>query len=309
MAPYIQQFMHHQYFPLLRKRQIRIEPMASDHSILSTVVLVLTLVSAGTEVCESARIFTLINDCKETVWPAIFPGENFGGGGFELKSSQSIVLTAPVAWSGRIWGRTGCNFDKNGNGTCQTGRCGTSLKCTGSGETPATLAEFTLATPDFYDVSLVDGFNIPLAVTPINGKGNCSVAGCNGDLRPNCPKELAVKANGKTVACRSACDVFNTDEYCCRGAYGGPVTCKPTNYSKTFKAACPSAYSYAYDDPTSILTCSGTDYVITLCSSRNKPVCTYHNNKLHCNGSEGKKSLMGKWWPLMLGLPLMITYG
>ncbi|KAH7860053.1 hypothetical protein Vadar_008614 [Vaccinium darrowii] len=282
--------------------------MASDNSILSPVVLILILVSAGAKVCESARIFTLINDCKETIWPAIFPGENFSGGGFELKSHQSIVLTAPVAWSGRIWARTGCNFDKNGNGTCQTGRCGTSLKCTGSGETPTTLAEFTLATTDFYDVSLVDGFNIPLAITPMNGKGNCSVAGCDGDLRPNCPKELAYKANGKTVACRSACDVFNTDEYCCRGMYGGPVTCQPTNYSKKFKAACPTAYSYAYDDPTSIFTCSETDYIITFCSSRNKTVCTYHNKKLHCNGLEGRKSLMGKWWPLMLGLPLLITY-
>ncbi|KAF6147329.1 hypothetical protein GIB67_025888 [Kingdonia uniflora] len=79
------------------------------------------------------------------------------------------------------------------------GSCGSSLKCTGAGETPASLAEFTLASPDFYDVSLVDGFNLPVVVTPINGYGNCSVAGCDGDLRPNCPKELAMTKGGKTV--------------------------------------------------------------------------------------------------------------
>lgn len=105
-------------------------------------------------------------------------------------------------------------------------------------------------------------------LTPINGKGNCSVAGCDGDLRTTCPSELALKASGKTVACRSACDVFNTDEYCCRGVYGNPMTCQPTYYSKKFKATCPTAYSYAYDDPTSIFTCSGTDYVVSFCSSR-----------------------------------------
>lgn len=223
---------------------------------------------AGIEVTKSARIFTIINSCKETIWPAVTPGDNFNGGGFALKQGQSMVFTAPVGWSGRIWGRTGCNFDKSGNGPCQTGSCGTSLKCSASGKTPASLAEFTLTATDFYDVSLVDGFNLPVSVKPINGKGNCSIAGCDTDLRNNCPSELAVRSNGKTVGCRSACDVFNTDEYCCRGVYGNPVTCQPTYYSKKFKNACPTAYSYAYDDPTSIFTCSAADYVVAFCSTR-----------------------------------------
>ncbi|KAK1324008.1 hypothetical protein QJS10_CPA02g00495 [Acorus calamus] len=156
---------------------------------------------------ECSRVFTIINDCKETVWPGVTPGDNFNGGGFRLKPGQSAVFTAPVGWSGRIWGRTGCSFDRTGeqNGTCETGGCLNAFKCAGSGNTPSTLAEFTLASPDFYDIK------------PVNGKGgNCSSAGCDGDLRTNCPNELAVKVNGKVVACRSACDVFNTDEYCCR---------------------------------------------------------------------------------------------
>lgn len=226
------------------------------------------LVSPGQKPCECARVFTIVNYCKETLWPAVTPGEKFDGGGFVLKPGQSEVFTAPVSWSGRIWARTGCKFDQNGKGQCQTGSCGDTLKCGASGKTPASLAEFTLAQPDFYDVSLVDGFNVPIAVRPINGKGNCSSAGCDSDLRTTCPNELALKANGKTVGCRSACDVFNTDEYCCRGLYGNPSTCKPTFYSKKFKEACPTSYSYAYDDPTSIFTCSGTDYVIAFCSSR-----------------------------------------
>uniref|UniRef100_A0A803L0A4 Thaumatin-like protein n=1 Tax=Chenopodium quinoa TaxID=63459 RepID=A0A803L0A4_CHEQI len=221
-------------------------------------------------ISEASRVFTLTNDCRETIWPAIIPGDSFLGGGFPLKQGQSRVFTAPIGWSGRIWARTGCNFDQSGNGTCATGACGTSLKCGAAGKPPATLAEFTLAKVDFYDVSLVDGFNIPVSIKPLHGAGNCTTAGCNQDLRKNCPKELSVKDpndRSKTVACRSACDVFDTDEYCCRGLYGGPSVCHPTYYSKLFKQACPTSYSYAYDDPTSIFTCTGTDYIITFCSS------------------------------------------
>ncbi|KAJ8747406.1 hypothetical protein K2173_014330 [Erythroxylum novogranatense] len=279
--------------------------MARHNVLLSLLFILLMISSSGTKYAESARIFTIVNYCKETVWPGITPGENFDGGGFELKPGQSIVFTAPVGWSGRIWGRSGCKFDKMGNGPCQTASCGNSLKCGASGQTPASLAEFTLANVDFYDVSLVDGFNLPLVVTPINGKGNCSIAGCDSDLRSSCPSELALKSKGKVIACRSACDVFNTDEYCCRGVYGNPVTCQPTYYSKKFKEACPTAYSYAYDDPTSIFTCSGTDYVVTFCSNRKKQVCTYHNHKLVCGGSDGLKSLMGRWWTLTLALPII----
>lgn len=264
------------------------------------LLIIFLIASSGPHVSESARVFTIINDCSETVWPGVTPGDNFDNGGFMLKPGQSMLFNAPVGWSGRIWGRTGCNFDKNGVGTCQTGNCGPSLKCSASGKPPATLAEFTLASPDFYDVSLVDGFNLPLSVKAINGKGNCSTAGCNGDLRVDCPNELAVKANGKTVACRSACDVFDTDEYCCRGNYGNPSTCKPTYYSKKFKGACPTAYSYAYDDPTSIFTCSGTDYVIAFCSTRNQKVCTYHDKKLVCSGARGFKMAFQGWWIIIL---------
>lgn len=232
-------------------------------------ILVLFIHSLGIKLVESARVFTIINDCKDTVWPGITPGENFDGGGFALKPGQSVVFTAPVGWTGRLWGRTGCNFDQTGSGTCETGACGTALKCGASGKAPATLAEFTLASPqDYYDVSLVDGFNLPIVVTPVHGSGNCTVAGCDGDLRLSCPPELSLKAGGRTVACRSACDVFDSDQYCCRGVYGNPVRCGPTGYSTGFKQACPAAYSYAYDDPTSLFTCSSTDYIVTFCSNR-----------------------------------------
>lgn len=63
---------------------------------------------------------------------------------------------------GRIWSRTNCNFDGNGRGKCQTRDCNGRLKCQGFGSPPNTLAEFALNQPnnlDFFDISLVDGFN------------------------------------------------------------------------------------------------------------------------------------------------------
>lgn len=45
---------------------------------------------------------------------------------------------------------------------------------------------------------------------------------------------------------------------CCSGPdHGTPNTCAPTAYSKFFKAECPEAYSYAYDDASSTFTCAG----------------------------------------------------
>ena len=223
---------------------------------------------AAPELSKSNKTFTIANYCKETVWPGITHSENFSGSGFTLKPGQSVVYTAPAGWNGRIWGRTGCDFDKDGNGKCQTGDCGTSINCTGPGSPPATIADFTLGEIDYYDVTLVDGFNLPIAIRAVNGTGNCSAAGCDGDLRQSCPSELTAKKDDRVIACRSACDVFNTDEYCCRGTFGNPVTCLPSNYSMRFKQVCPAAYSYAHDEPTSILTCSGADFFIAFCGTR-----------------------------------------
>lgn len=63
-------------------------------------------------------------------------------------------------------------------------------------------------------VGLVDGFNLPVTIKAVNGTGNSSTAGCDGDLRKNSPSQLASKNGDKVIAGRSACDVFNTDEYC-----------------------------------------------------------------------------------------------
>ncbi|ONK67210.1 uncharacterized protein A4U43_C06F17640, partial [Asparagus officinalis] len=183
---------------------------------------------------------------------------------------SSLRLARRVVGSGV--GPAGCKFDRPGRvNACDTGDCGGPLYCNGVGGTPpATLAEITAGQgpnqQDFYDVSLVDGYNIGMSMRPFRGKGNCGKAGCVSDLNRFCPAGLAVRDGGKrVVACKSACSAFGSPRYCCTGSFGSPQQCKPTAYSKIFKSACPKAYSYAYDDPTSILTCSGASYLITFC--------------------------------------------
>lgn len=83
-------------------------------------------------------------------------------------------MDVPRPWSGRIWGRTQCSMGPYGKFSCGTGDCGSgNVACNGAGAIPpASLVEFTLAAPnigsgqDFYDVSLVDGFNLPIGVNP-----------------------------------------------------------------------------------------------------------------------------------------------
>ncbi|KAG2411225.1 hypothetical protein I3760_Q019800 [Carya illinoinensis] len=238
-------------------------------AISSKLFHLLLLSSLGT--LASATVFTVLNQCPYTVWPGFLSGNglNLGDGGFSLAPSKSVQLTSPTGWSGRIWGRTGCHFDASGNGKCLTGDCG-SLKCSLSGQPPATLAEFTIASSpsgmDFYDVSLVDGYNVGISVQATGGTGDCQYAGCVADLNRHCPPELQVVSDsGSVVACKSACAAFNTDEFCCTGGHSSPQTCSPTRYSEIFKNSCPTAYSYAYDDASSIRTCSGSDYLLTFC--------------------------------------------
>ncbi|CAI9786532.1 unnamed protein product [Fraxinus pennsylvanica] len=218
--------------------------------------------------------FTLINRCDCTVWPGILANagsSKLDSTGFELPSGGTRSFQSPPGWSGRFWGRTRCTFDSNtGQGSCATGDCGSNqVECNGAGAAPpATLAEFTIGSgtnSDFYDVSLVDGYNLPIIVQAKGGSGACGSTGCVTNLNRMCPNELRAE-DGQ--ACKSACEAFGNPEYCCSGTYGSPATCRPSTYSEIFKTACPRSYSYAYDDATSIFMCSGADYAITFCPSR-----------------------------------------
>ncbi|PWA41053.1 pathogenesis-related protein [Artemisia annua] len=192
--------------------------------------------------------FDVINRCPYTVWAAAAPG-----GGRRLETGQSWSLAVPTGTAGRIWGRTNCNFDANGQGKCETGDCNGRLECQGYGTPPITMAEFSLNPNknldlDHLDISLVDGFNIPMEFSPVDA--SCKTLRCAVDLNNRCPLQLRTKGG-----CNSPCTVFKTDEYCCTGESNVPDRCGPTDYSKFFKSNCPDAYSYANDETNLTASC------------------------------------------------------
>ncbi|KAK3226640.1 hypothetical protein Dsin_006502 [Dipteronia sinensis] len=218
---------------------------------------------------------TVTNNCPYPIWPVTLTGSGaqLSTTGFELayKATKSLDVAAP--WSGSFWARAQCAADRSGKFICNIADCGSGqVECNQKGPTPpASLVEFTIAPnsgQDFYYLSLIDGFNLPLSVTPQGGSGpNCTASNCKGNVNSVCPPELAVlDYEGKVIACKSACLALNQPQYCCTGEYGTPDKCSPTKYSMIFKNQCPQAYSYAYDDKSSTFTCTGgANYVITFC--------------------------------------------
>ncbi|XP_027361965.1 thaumatin-like protein 1b [Abrus precatorius] len=209
----------------------------------------------------SSTMFKIANKCNYTVWPGIFSGTGnlpVSITGFALQPGESKTVTVPSAWSGHVWGRTLCSQDSTGKFSCVTGNCGSfSLECAGrNANPPVTLAVFTLNGTgglDLFDVSLVEGFNIPMRVEPKGGTGigNCRATSCAVDLNGACPAKLKVIRDGEGVACKSAC--------CCS------KTCKANSYLQFFKRACPGAYVYPYDNGISNFTCASADYLLTFC--------------------------------------------
>jgi hypothetical protein len=227
------------------------------------------------------RTFSFVNNTSETIWAGAAGNAGFpapSGGGWEMLPGSTFSVTVSNGWQGRFWGRTHCSFNHEGTGSCETGDCRHALKCDGAnGLTPASLAEFTLNGvngQDFYDVSYVDGFNVPITISPVGGASPragdhywCGVAGCGTDLNPGCPGVLRIAdSSGRTIACNSACNAFHSDQYCCTGPYNA-TTCKPTtwpvNYAAYFKSGCPDAYSYAYDDVSSTFSDKDANYQIS----------------------------------------------
>ncbi|KAL6145649.1 hypothetical protein ACLB2K_056334 [Fragaria x ananassa] len=238
------------------------------------VLLSLTLAIFFAAGAHAATI-TFTNNCPYTVWPGTLTSAQqpqLPTTGFELAQGANNQVITPVPWNGRFWARTGCTTAADGKFSCATAECSSGqVTCNGNGAIPpATLVEINIAADggqDFYDVSLVDGFNVPMSVAPQGGTGECKPSSCPANVNNVCPAELQVKAaDGSVIACKSACLAFNEPQYCCTPPNDTPETCPPTKYSQIFEEQCPQAYSYAYDDKSSTFTCfGGPNYAITFC--------------------------------------------
>ncbi|PAV18276.1 thaumatin [Pyrrhoderma noxium] len=241
---------------------------------------------------SAARTFTVVNACPFTIWPAIYTDLSVGTNipdqptGWEALALSSVRFTVPDDWkAGRIWGRRNCDFSVNpGPNSCATGGCNGGLLCdnmTGTGVPPVSVAEWTLQGDqnlDYYDVSLVDGSDLPMR---IDNNVGCPIAQCAVDLGPNCPDPLKgpFDSTGFPLGCKSAC-FANLDgnqgdsPNCCTGQFNTALTCPSSGvaYYSYFKSNCPDAYAYAYDESsgTALWTCDSglqADYLLTFCPS------------------------------------------
>ncbi|KAF5358621.1 hypothetical protein D9758_007654 [Tetrapyrgos nigripes] len=245
--------------------------------LLSAVSLATVLASA------SARTWTVKNNCAFTIWPGMFtdpssPSKPSQATGWEAPAGSQVTFDVPNDWkSGRIWASTFTSLLHSPTGLSG---CNGGLECAaegGTGVPPASVAEWTLQGDqnlDYYDVSLVDGSNLPMSIT--NNVG-CNVADCPADLNANCPTELAQSGSNGVVGCKSACfanlDGNQQDSAnCCSGSHSTPDTCPPSGvqFYDYFKKACPNSYVYAYDESskTALWTCDSgknADYTLTFC--------------------------------------------
>ncbi|NMB79700.1 MAG: thaumatin family protein [Methanomicrobiales archaeon] len=235
------------------------------------------------------------------------------GGGFKLDADlrpgaqTTHTSVVPMLWQGAFWGRTHCTGTDDDLDcdwmTCRVVTDGKGkLQCGGIGVTvPATKGEinFDENSVTTYDVSIVDGFNVPMKIEIVPGTGkkvplddkhsyfDCGPAGTSTDLLPlfnatGLASRLIKKTDaGEMAALWSACSISSApnpqdprwEEYCCKGVYGsaqdyeknGNHKCDPTTWPKDLNTAAffhqylKGSYSYAYDDDASTFQCRNAD--------------------------------------------------
>lgn len=216
-------------------------------STLAGMSLVMAAPSGG-------KTITVKNSCSNSIQVNQLTNSASDNSAQTVAAGSSATINVASGWGGRVWARENCS----GSSDCQVGA-------------PASLAEFLMdgaSGKDYYDVSFVDGYNLPIQITPNGATGSgydCGSPGCS--TLPDCPTELQSKdSNGNVIACKSACSAFNTAEYCCTGSSTARGSCSTNKYASQVKSACPNVYSYAYDDSTSMYACQPSGgYTVTFC--------------------------------------------
>lgn len=254
-------------------------------------------VGAGT---PSAPDVTVTNNCSTDVWIAYTPNAgspDLPDGIVKLAASGGShgYVLPESGWAGRLWPKTGC--DSTGQ-NCSTGQA--TPPCPSSGcQPPAdTKVEFFFGRRGgterpYYDVSLVDGFSLPMKIAPdAEASGTCVPTSCALDLN-SCPQkenegigDLRVQDGSDTVQCMSPCKKWTWPkplglgenegtqpglDMCCPSPPVTPTACRvgkveQTKYVALVRKECPTAYSYSFDDKAGSHDCDpGTRFTVTLC--------------------------------------------
>ncbi len=117
------------------------------------------------------------------------------------------------------------------------------------------LAEFTFNTDfhdfDWYDISFVDAFNLPMAITPL-ARPDCDALACPADFLAGCPDVGKLEQGGMLVACVS------------------PERDNGDSTVAQYFEQCDDAYAWSADDqhgtdPSPTHACAGEDFAVTFC--------------------------------------------
>jgi hypothetical protein len=210
------------------------------------------------------KAITCKNNCNQVVTVGVLTNGVSAGSpeqSFDLTPGASNSFSKPDSWGGRVWGRYQCS----GSSGKDTMHCGVP-----GAPNPASLAEFFFkgtGGKDYYDISLVDGYNMAMSIIPSGGASpngySCGSPQCEIS---SCPAEFAVTdATGNVVSCQSQCSKTGADEDCCTGNHNHPDICKASGHAANIKSTCPDAYSFAYDDQSSTFECAAESYTINFC--------------------------------------------
>jgi len=244
----------------------------SSHPTAGTAMFLVTFVCflylGAAESPMAYKTIRVVNNCAFPVWPAIVGSTDLPPPQLrKLRAGESYSWKADPFWSGSVWGRTGCVFNSQGLGSCDSGDCGGNLQCEDDERTAdimaITKAEFELlggiAKPDTYSVTLEKGYNLPMSVVPSYAANNISISrpcesmACTADANAVCPKKLQEKKKGSVVTV-------------CKGHYDGYLPRSPA-FSKAFQKACPRAFPYRSG---TICPPSTASYTLTFCPRRRR---------------------------------------
>lgn len=209
---------------------------------------------------EADKSIIVVNQCDHDLQVGYQTNGEPNGQVIPVAQGDSSELPIEDDWAGRVWARRSCDVHD----------------CTLAGaENPASLAEFKMNGAediDYYDVSFVDGYNLPMRIEPDDladdqpsDARHCQPTFCN--TTPPCPNDLAFyHADTNALAgCQSACSRYKEDAYCCTGDHATPDTCTSNHFAKVVKEACPDVYTYPFDDEFSVYGCQAASYKVTFC--------------------------------------------
>jgi hypothetical protein len=151
---------------------------------------------------------------------------------------------------------------------------------------PHTLVEMNLGNMDWYDLSHVDGANLPIGFYLVKGsftppttpqnECNCLDRECRIDIKnTTCIERNKLRnKDGKVFACAAECRVDpagnpDHDVACCVNGASVPDKCLPSEPAiqrdyQMFRFPCPQAYSYPYDEMHEV----DKNYVLCTCSAK-----------------------------------------